>query len=76
MRNLTIDETSKIAGGDLTGGDLGAAVGGAVGGIIGGIWGAAVGGLAGKAVGEFFACESTSNACNTNLNMGHVNLTM
>lgn len=76
MRTMLNSEISSVAGGDITAGDVGGAVGGAVGGILGGIWGASAGALAGKAVGEFFGCESTANACNTDLNMGHVNLTM
>ena len=76
MRELNLEEVNEISGGNLTWGDVGSAIGGALGGALGGLGGAAVGVLAGKAVGEFFSCESSTNACNTNLNMSHVNLTM
>lgn len=76
MHELNTVEVDEISGGDLTWGDVGSAIGGAIGGALGGLVGAAGGVLAGKVVGEFFGCESTVNACNTDLGLSNVNLTM
>lgn len=65
VRSLNCNEIATVSGGDITWGDVGAAIGGIIG-ASGGLVGGAVGALAGKAVGEFLGCESTKNICNTN----------
>jgi outer membrane lipoprotein SlyB len=68
MKVLNSVEVQEVPGG-VTAGSAGAAIGGAVGGALGGAVGAAVGAIAGEAIADFYSCNGSVNACNTNLNL-------